>query len=143
MKTIVCATRGGEASRRTQEKAIEIAKEKEAKLIFLFVIDPAMVKKVSPDISKEFLEELAFLARLHLRVACFLARKKKVESDFVIGEDTIHSAIAACLKEYEADLFIIGKPKEAHSQKHFDELEQVKKFADAITESTGVEVKIV
>ena len=41
MKRIVCATRGGEASRRAQERAISLAKELEAELIFLYVTDPS------------------------------------------------------------------------------------------------------
>jgi len=142
MGTIVCAIRGGEASRRTQEKAIAIAKEKKAKLIFLFVIDPDLMKKVDSHIAKEFIEELSFLARLHLRVACYRARKEDLEADFVIGENKIKEAIEYCLKEYKADLFIMGSPKKDHPQSQFV-MEQLRQFADEISEATGVPVEIV
>lgn len=142
METIVCAIRGGEASRRTQEKAIAIAKEKKAKLIFLFVIDPDLMKKVDSHIAKEFIEELSFLARLHLRVACYRARKEDLESDFVIGEDKIKEAIENCLKEYKAGLFIMGSPKKDHPQSQFV-MEQLKKFIKEISEATGVPVEVV
>jgi hypothetical protein len=39
MDVILCATRGGEASLQTQRRAIEMAKERGAKIIFIFVVD--------------------------------------------------------------------------------------------------------
>jgi hypothetical protein len=39
MDVLLCATRGGEASIQTQEQAIEIAKERGARIIFIFVSD--------------------------------------------------------------------------------------------------------
>jgi len=38
-KNIVCATRGGEASRATEDKAIAIARQSGARLAFLYVVD--------------------------------------------------------------------------------------------------------
>ncbi|MEA3339900.1 MAG: universal stress protein [Chloroflexota bacterium] len=39
MGKILCATRGGEASYRTQDAAIELAKERGDTLLFLYVVD--------------------------------------------------------------------------------------------------------
>ena len=38
MKKILCATRGGEASRKTQDAVIAMAKEEGAKVLFLYII---------------------------------------------------------------------------------------------------------
>ena len=42
---ILCATRGGEASHHTQERAIELAKERTAKLVFIFVYDTRFLEQ--------------------------------------------------------------------------------------------------
>ncbi|HIQ01546.1 MAG TPA: hypothetical protein EYH30_05385, partial [Anaerolineales bacterium] len=39
MGKILCATRGGEASYRTQDAAIALARERGDSLIFLYVVD--------------------------------------------------------------------------------------------------------
>ncbi|GAG61564.1 unnamed protein product [marine sediment metagenome] len=38
-RKIVCATRGGKASKKTEERAIEIAKATNAKLTFIHVVN--------------------------------------------------------------------------------------------------------
>lgn len=142
MGTLVCAIRGGEASRRTEEKAINLAREKGHKITFLYVIDQNLIEKSDPGIKKELREELIFLGKLLLRVARSQAKKKGVEADFVTGEGTIREAIEKCLKETKADLLVLGSPKEEHNQKYF-KTEQIEKFAELITESTGIKVEIV
>ena len=51
MGPIVCATRGGEASRRTQERAIALALEWEAPLIFIFVVDSNLDRPIDEELN--------------------------------------------------------------------------------------------
>jgi len=142
MKTLVCAIRGGQASRTTQGKAIDIAKERGFNIIFLYVIDTNLIEKSDYRIRIELKDEILRMGRLLLRIARTQARKKGVEADFVTGEGTIREAIEKCLIEKKADLLVLGSPKEEHNQKYF-KTEQIEKFAELITESTGVKVEIV
>ena len=142
MKTLVCAIRGGQASRKTQEKAIDIAKEREFNITFLYVIDQNLIEKSDNRIKAELKDEVTKMGRLLLRIARAQAKKKGVEADFVTGEGTIREAIEKCLIEKKADLLILGSPKEEHNQKYF-KTEQIEKFAGLITESTGIKVEIV
>jgi nucleotide-binding universal stress UspA family protein len=142
MGILVCAIRGGEASRRTQGKAINLAKERGHNITFLYVADQNLIEKSDLRIKNELKEEINFIGRLLLRVARSEAKQKGVEADFVIGEGTIREAIENCIREKKADLLVLGSPKEEHNQKYF-KTEQIEKFAELITESTGVKVEIV
>jgi nucleotide-binding universal stress UspA family protein len=142
MKTLVCAIRGGQASRTTQAKAIDIARDREFKIIFLYVIDNILIEKSDIRIRTELKDEVTRMGRLLLRIARAQAKKKGVEADFVTGEGTIREAIEKCLIEKNADLLVLGSPREEHNQKYF-KTEQIEKFAELITESTGVKVEIV
>jgi nucleotide-binding universal stress UspA family protein len=142
MKTLVCAIRGGQASKKTQEKAIDIAKERGFNITFLYVIDQNLIEKSDDRIMVELKDEVVRMGRLILRIARTRAKKKGVEADFVTGEGTVREAIEKCILEKKADLLILGSPKEEHNQKYF-KTEQIEKFAELITESTGVKVEIV
>ena len=48
MRLILCATRGGGASYITQDKAIALAKEKDASLIFLYVVVLQFLDMIEP-----------------------------------------------------------------------------------------------
>jgi hypothetical protein len=61
MGPIVCVTRGGEASLRTQERAIQLACERGAALIFLFVADPGFARPVDEKLAAALADELEHL----------------------------------------------------------------------------------
>ncbi|MEQ8173166.1 MAG: universal stress protein, partial [Candidatus Eremiobacterota bacterium] len=89
MKTLVCAIRGGQASKKTQEKAIDIAKERGFNITFLYVIDKNLIEKSDHTIRRELKDEVIKMGRLLLRIARARAKKKEVEADFIIDEGTI------------------------------------------------------
>jgi hypothetical protein len=47
MAKILCATRGGEASYRTQDAAVALAKERGDELVFLFVADISFLNQTA------------------------------------------------------------------------------------------------
>ena len=59
MGPIVCATRGGEASRRTQERAVALARERGDPLIFLFVADTNFTQPANQSLAEALADELA------------------------------------------------------------------------------------
>ena len=69
MRPIVCATRGGEVSRRTQERAVALAKERGAELIFLCVVDPSFAGLVDEAMVATLTDELQRLGRSLLSIA--------------------------------------------------------------------------
>jgi hypothetical protein len=69
MSLILCATRGGEASIPTQEKAIDLAKEKGFALAFLYVADSSFLNKTAAAVVVDVDEELIHMGEFLLTMA--------------------------------------------------------------------------
>jgi len=142
MSVILCAIRGGEASRKTQEYAVNMAKEKNAQLIFLYVIDEYLIEKADVNIRKEIKEELALIGRLLLRMARFYGREKGVEAKILTLEGSLRGTLENAIMDNKVDLLLLGKPREENNKSYF-QYKEVKKFAEEISEITGVNVNII
>jgi nucleotide-binding universal stress UspA family protein len=142
MGPIVCATRGGEASRRTQERAIALATERNAELTFLCVVDPGFAGPVDEELALALADELRRLGRSLLCIAQARARERGVEAQTHIRCGPIRQSIKEYLREVNASTLVIGSPKTDTKQQAFDS-EGVHNFAQAVHEATDVEVVVV
>jgi nucleotide-binding universal stress UspA family protein len=110
---ILCATRGGEASYRTQDAAIALAQERGDELLFLYVVDIAFLKKtaraVRPDVVTAEMERMGeFL----LAMAQERAQEQGVAADYILryGDLRRELVAAACDEELNIVLVVLGKP---------------------------------
>lgn len=142
MRPIVCATRGGEASRRTQERAITLARERGADLIFLCVVNPDFAEPTNERLQEALQDELKRLGHSLLCIAQARSRKKDVKAKTAIRCGKVRQEIEAYLKEVQADTLILGAPATESSMHAFGD-EAINKFAEEIRQSTDVEVIIV
>jgi nucleotide-binding universal stress UspA family protein len=142
MSPIVCATRGGEASRRTQEHAIRLAKERGDELIFLCVFDPSFAGPLSAALAAAVADEQRWLGRALLGIAQSRARGQKVEAQAEVRNGPVMESIEEYLRQVQADTLVIGASKEDTALAAFD-LNEVERFAKKIQEDTGVEVVVV
>ena len=142
MGPIVCATRGGEASRRTQERAIELAQEQGAELIFLYVIDPSFAGAVNEALTDILVDELRLLGKCLLRLAQTRARKKGLGAQAAIRQGDLQHSIEAFIGEVGASMLIVGAPQPGTAADTF-EPRRLNDFATAIQRATGVEVLVV
>jgi nucleotide-binding universal stress UspA family protein len=111
MGLIVCATRGGEAGRRTQERAIALAKQRGAELTFLCVFDPGFAGSLSSALSAAVAEEQQWLGRALMSVAQARAREQGVEAGAVVLSGVVLDSIEEFLCESEASTLVIGEAK--------------------------------
>jgi nucleotide-binding universal stress UspA family protein len=142
MQPVVCATRGGEACRRTQERAIHLAKEKDAPLIFLYVADPDLVGPVSEPLEEALRQETARLGRALLRVAQERARKQGLTAQAVVIHGPVQQSIQDYLQQVEADTLVLGAPRVGAAPQVFT-AEGIEDFAEAVRQETEVEVIVV
>jgi nucleotide-binding universal stress UspA family protein len=142
MGPIVCATRGGEASLRTQQRAIALAQEKGAELIFLYVIDPSFAGTVDEALTDTLVDELRLLGKCLLRLAQTRARKKGLKAQVAIRQGDVQQSIEAFVGEVGASMLIVGAPQPGTAAETF-EPERLNDFAAAIQRATGVEVLVV
>ncbi len=142
MGPIVCATRGGEASRRTQERAITLAKERDAPLIFLCAVDPSFAGPVNDELSTALADELGRLGRSLLCIAQARAREQGVEARTHVRCGPVRQIIEEYLHEVDASALVIGLPQ-THTQRQAFDAEEVHRFAEALRQTTDLEVIIV
>jgi nucleotide-binding universal stress UspA family protein len=140
MDVILCATRGGEASIRTQQRAIELAKERGAKLVFIFVSDVSFLDAYTAPRVPAMEGEMEHLGEFLLLMAKERAEKAGVEADFTVKQGNFSSALIEATEEYEASLVILGRPAD-DSITTLEYLEE--QLRHRIKEETGAETLVV
>ena len=142
MGPIVCATRGGEASRRTQERATAMAKERDTELIFLYVVDPTFAEGIDGEMTETLIDELRRLGRSLLRLAQLRAGEQGKESDAAIREGPLQDTIENFIQEVEANTLVVGSPR-GHEEPQTFRADQLGKFTRRIESATGAQVVVV
>jgi nucleotide-binding universal stress UspA family protein len=142
MEKIVCATRGGEACRRTQEKAIALAKERDAELVFLYVVDPSLVGPVDESLTEAVNDEMTRLGRSLLHVAQGRADEQGQTSEAVIRHGKVQSAIQDYLRQVGASTLVLGCPRTDSPSQAFTS-QEIQDFAETLRQDLGIEVVVV
>lgn len=141
MGPIVCATRGGRACRCTQERAIALAKERGAKLIFLFVADPSFAGPMDDPLEAALTDELTRLGGALLHIARERARGQGVDAEATVRHGQVQQNIEEYVRQVQASTLVIGAPQTSSVPQVFNS-EEMNDFATAIQQATGVEVVV-
>lgn len=142
MGPIVCATRGGEASRRTQEQAIALAQERGDALVFLFVVDTHFAHPANPALAEALADELERLGKRLLCIARLRAEEQGIFADIVVRHGSVRQAIEDFLREVQASALVLGAPGAGAEKRTFSPAE-LPQIAHDINATTGVEVLLV
>lgn len=142
MKRIVCATRAGAASRRAQKRAISLAKEHSAELIFLYAADARAYGAMSPELAKAVEDELTRMGRSLLHIARVRAQEQGVDAGMATRCGPVRQAIMDFVSETQADVVVIGAPRLSLNLQEFGE-SGVHSLIEEVTQTTGAEVVIV
>ncbi len=142
MGSIVCATRGGEAGRRTQERAIALAKERGEDLVFLCVFDPDFAGRLNDTLAAAVVEEQQWLGRALMGVAQARAREQGLEADVVVLSGAVLDSIEDFLCESGASTLVIGEARIDSALSVFRQ-GTVQSCARHIRQNTSVEVVVV
>jgi nucleotide-binding universal stress UspA family protein len=111
MKKILCATRGGEASIRAQDAAIALAKEQNAELWFMYVVDIGFMDKslyaMRPDVVTDEMENLGeFL----LAMAQERARQQGVNAEYLLRHGDLRQELIDTARDEGMELVVLGRP---------------------------------
>jgi len=140
MGKVLCATRGGEASYRTQDAAIALVKERGDQLAFLFVVDVCFLKRsrraVRPDVVAA---EITRMGEFLLQMAQERAERQGVAADIILRRGHLRETLNAAIREHKTDVLVLGKPAGDESALAFEEL---KNLATDIEARTGIQVII-
>lgn len=142
MGSIVCATRGGEASRRTQQQAIRLAKERDTDLEFVCVVDPDFAESSDEKLQSALQDELRRLGRSLLCIAEKRAEEHGVEAETVVLCGPVREKLLAYLRESDAETLVIGAPEEERPIEALDP-QNVERLVEAVRDAIGIEVIVV
>ena len=139
MSLVLCATRGGEASIPTQEKAISLAKESGSTLAFLYVADSSFLNKTAAAVVVDVDEELTNMGEFLLTMAVERAAKRGMSAQAVIRTGVIREVLPDVARELGAKWIVLGRP--AGESSRFQESEFVK-FCEWLQQETKAEVVV-
>lgn len=120
-RVIVCATRGGEASRATEDRAIALARERSAELIFLYVVDASFAYGSGGKLSFETVEdEVRAIGELVLEQATRRAKEQGVAAHRELRTGQVADEVQHFVESHrDVDTLVVGHISE-HLRQHLD-----------------------
>ncbi|MGD1996896.1 MAG: universal stress protein [Anaerolineae bacterium] len=140
MGKILCATRGGEASHRTQDAAIALAKERGDELIFLYVVDLHFLDKTAGASVVDMENEITKMGEFLLLMAKERAAERSVTARTLSRHGRVREELKSAAVEEGASLIVLGRPTGTES---IFELTDLRQCAAEVEAETGVETIIV
>lgn len=141
MGKILCATRGGQASYRTQDAAIALSKERGDELIFFYVADYHFLDKTAAPIVVDVENEIVKMGEFLLLMAQERAAAQGVAAQVMVRQGRLWAELVTAAKELEVDMIVLGRPMAQDQQAVFDEA-ALQAFATGLQTITGAEVRI-
>lgn len=109
---ILCPTRGGRRSFPNQDRAIALAKERGAELVFLHVSDVHFLDLTASPVLVDIESELEELGEFLLTIAQERAEKAGVEAEIVVRQGEFSQVLRQVITQYEISLVVLGSAVE-------------------------------
>jgi nucleotide-binding universal stress UspA family protein len=140
MGKILCATRGGEQSYRTQDQAIALAKERGDTLLFLYVVDLRFLNTVAGAGVVDTRQEMIQMGKFLVLMAKERAAEQGVAAETMVREGILEEELKNVACEEDVSLVVMGEPADEES---VFELADLTTCATDIEREAGVEARIV
>jgi nucleotide-binding universal stress UspA family protein len=115
MATILSPTRGGESSVLNQDRAIALAKERNAELIFLYVSDVQFDDELPQETLVNVGAELEDLGQFILSMAKERAIQENQQVETLVLSGNFRQVLDKVIQENNVDMLILGSPVEEGS----------------------------
>jgi nucleotide-binding universal stress UspA family protein len=142
MKTIICAVRGQPESRATVTKAINIALEHKAQLIFCLVIDAEFLGHSAPTMAplRAVYRQLEDMGEFSMLILCDRARNRGIEEvDYIIRKGNIPRQLHLLAAEIGAEMMVLGRPFRSFGRNVFTPA-KFEKFVEKLERETGTKI---
>jgi nucleotide-binding universal stress UspA family protein len=139
MSGIVCAIRGRPASRSTINRSIQLAKDTNLKLHFLYVVNLDFLTHTTSSRIHNISEELEEMGEFIVLNAKAEAEKKGITTEGFVRNGQVGDEIIKFCKEIHADYMVLGKPQEQRNRNLFT-TERINIFAKNIEDESGVKI---
>lgn len=139
MSGIVCAVRGGPASRPTIDKAIQLAKESGLPLYFLYVVNIDFLDHTTRSRVHTISQQMEQMGEFILLAAQAAAKSKGIEAQNVIRHGKVTEEINGLCHEIQSDYLVVGRPKFQLEDSLFTET-LLAEFIKRVEDQTGAHV---
>lgn len=139
MPGIVCAIRGGPASRPTIHKAIRLATDRELELYFLYVINLDFLVRTASSRTQTISNEMEGMGEFILLTAQTEAEKQGIEAKGITRKGQVGDEIINLCQEIDTSYVVLGKPKGPEEENVFTH-ERISAFAERLQQEGNVEV---
>lgn len=136
MPGIVCAVRGGPASKPTIHRAISLALETGDKIYFLYVVNLDFLERTASSRTHMISKELRQMGSFILLSARVQAEKAGVSAEGVTREGNVSAEIIALCQEIGAAYVVLGSPESEKEDNIFTH-ERLLQFKEKIETESG------
>jgi len=140
MTTILCPTRGGKESRPNQDFAINLAKEREAGLLFMYVSNIQLLSRSAPPIVVDIEEELDELGDFLLSMAQERAEKSGVPAKVAVRRGNFSEVLREVILENKITTVVLGSSRKETGIVTYEHLQEL---STDLSQELGVEFIVV
>jgi nucleotide-binding universal stress UspA family protein len=115
MGRVLCATRGGEQSYRTQDAAIALARERGDTLLFLYVVDLRFLDTVAGAGVVDAKQEMTRMGEFLVLMAKERAAGQGVAAETMVREGDLEEVLTNVACEQDVSLVVMGEPGDGES----------------------------
>lgn len=108
MTTILAPTRGGQRSYSNQDRAAQIAKEKGATLIYLYINDVTFLNQTASPILIDMEAEMEEMGEFLLTMAQDRAAKFGVVAETIVRQGGFTDVMESVIDEFDVDMVVMG-----------------------------------
>ena len=135
-KMILCPTRGGRSSYPNQDLAIELAKKRQADLLFLYVSNVRFLGMIASPVVVDVETELDEMGDFLLTMAQERAEKAGVHADTTVRRGAFQEVLHEVIHEYPINTVVLGSSTAGTG---ITTPEFVQSLVAAMSDETGLE----
>jgi nucleotide-binding universal stress UspA family protein len=140
MATVLCPTRGGPASYPNQDRAIAIAKERNAGLVFLYVASVQFLNLAASPVLVDMEAEMEAMGEFLLTMAQERAEKAGIQVKTEVRRGTFRHVVKEVIDEHQITTLVLGSAAGLTGVTTPSYLEDLTQW---ILKETGVEIFVV
>jgi len=140
MTNILCPTRGGKESRHNQDFAINLAKERGADLLFMYVSNIQLISRSGPPIVVDIAEELDELGDFLLSMAQERAEKSGIPAKATVRRGVFSTVLKEVIVENKINTVILGSSPNEPGIVSYEHLQEL---STELSDELGVEFYVV
>jgi len=144
-KHILCAVRGGQESRNTVIRAIDLALEHDARLTFFHILDAEFLSGASLTMTpvRSIYQQLHEMGDFTMLILCDRASRRGVANvDYRVKEGDVKQILRQMALDTHADILVIGRPVRSPGSNVFTKPE-FEQFIHALEEDTDPHIIVV